>query len=620
MRYLKILAAAAVVLPLGAVMADQPVPPPVPNTAEIAALSARGAQVWTETCAACHENGVGRAPNRGFLTQTRSPEYVYRALTVGVMKDITAGVSLADKKAVATYLIGTPPGGSAEIDFNANRCKRPGPAMTLQGSTWNGWSGVGITNARYQPNPGFTADQLPRLKVKWAFALPGAVSNEPTIVGGRIFISSMLGVTYALDAKTGCTYWSKDLGVSMRTMIPIGKLPSGRFAAYLTDWHGKVLAVDAVTGKQLWSAVADDHPAVRLTGSPMLYAGRLYVPVSSGEEGMANDPKYPCCTSRGSLVAYNAATGKRLWKSYTIEQPPVPLPGRPGRFGPSGASLWMSPTIDAKRGIIYVASGNNFSDPKTDTSDAIIALDLATGAKRWVRQTQAGDIFVSGCSPDERTVNCPEGEVGPDFDFGGGPVLIPRAGKDLLVAVSKGGVAFGFDPDAKGKILWENKIGRGGVIGGMEFGVATDGKLVYAPMSDVYYPGESATSFPRRPGLNAIDPVTGKLVWFVPAPVVPCSWTGPCAQAYEGAAAMIPGAVFASSLDGHIRAYAADTGKQLWDYDTGRAFPAVNGATAIGGSINHGAQSIGAGMLYVTSGGRHGQPGNLMLAFSIDGK
>ena len=627
MRFSIIMAVAAV-LPLGGALADPagPADKAGGSAAEIAQLRARGQQVWTETCAACHEATETRAPRKYYLTQTRSPDYVYRALTAGVMKDVTASVSLADKKAVVTYLLGSPPGGASEIDPNANRCKAAAPPMTLAGSTWNGWGGAGVTNARYQANPGFTTAQLPRLKMKWAFAFPGGVSNEPSVAGGRLFVSSMSGIVYSLDARTGCTYWSKDLGVSMRTMIPLGKLPSGRIAAYLTDWHGKVLAVDAATGKEIWSTIVEDHRAVRLTGSPTLYAGRLYVPVSSGEEGLAGDPQYQCCTMRGSLVALDALTGKRFWKSYTIDQAPAPLPGG-HRMGPAGASIWTSPTIDQRRKLIYIGTGNDVSEPASKVSDAVIAFDLATGAKRWVRQVHPNDVYMNGCTAESRTINCPTVPVGPDFDFGASPVLIPGpGGKDIVVAVNKAGVAFGINPD-NGKLVWETKLGRGGLIGGLEWGVAYDGKLFYAPMSDAPFFGHEATGdpahpgFPVKPGLNAVDPFTGKLAWFTPAPVVPCSWKeGICAQSFAGAAAAIPGAVFAGAWDGHIRAFSAADGAILWDYDTGRTFSTVNGSTATGGAVNHGAQTVAAGMVFVTSGGRQGQPGNLMLAFSIDGK
>lgn len=612
--------AAFALIPAGALLAD---PPPASETANaipetnVKALQIRGAQVYREVCAACHDNPEGRTPSRGYLTQTRSPDYILRALTTGVMREVTAGVSLDDKKAVATYLIGLAPGGAAEIDPNANRCSARPPAVTLAGSSWNGWGGYGVTNARYQPDPGFAATDLPRLKLKWSFAYPGGVSNEPTVASGRIFVSSMGGITYSLDAGTGCTYWSRDMGAPTRAAISLGALPSGRVAAFVTSWSGTVMALDAQTGDEIWQARADTHRATRLTGSPILYQGRLYVPVSSGEEGLAADPNYVCCSFRGSLVAFDAATGRQLWKSYTIDKAAAPIPGDSHRQGPSGAALWMAPTIDVKRGLIYVATGDDYSDPASDASDSVIAYDLKTGRKRWTSQVLAGDVFVTGCTPN-RHRNCPTGDGGPDFDFGASPLIVTTpAGRDVIIAMSKGGVVFGMDPDRQGRIVWTTRIGNGGLLGGIEWGGTTDGKTIFAPISDAPYGGVRQPG--SKPGLNALEPATGKLLWHVPAPMPSCSWNGNCFEAHAAAAAMMPGAIFAGSWDGHIRAFSPDAGTILWDFDTGRAFPTVNGGTAVGGSIDHGGQTIADGMLLVNSGGRQGRSGNVMLVFTVDG-
>lgn len=605
-------------IPCAAAIADGPTGM-APTTDTIT----RGERVYRESCASCHDNPQGRTPSRRFLVQTRSPDYILRALTMGVMRDITAGVSLDDKKAVATYLLGRPPRTTPEASLDANLCASAGPPITLTGSMWNGWSGSGHSNARFQPNPGFTRADVPRLKLKWAFSYQGSAFSEPTVVNGRVFVSSVTGTVYSLDARTGCTYWTRDLGAPTRGQMSVGRMPSGRFAIYATNWKGKVSALDAMTGKEIWSAIADGHHAARLTGAPILYQGRLYVPVSSGEETLSNDPKYVCCTFRGSLVAYDAATGRRLWKSYTIDKAPAPIPGDPHRMGPSGSPLWMSPTIDARRGLIYVASGNNYSDPTTDSSNAVMAFDLATGRKRWTSQVFAENPYVTGCEAPNRHVNCPTGEVGPDRDFGSSPILVKTSsGKDMIVATNKGGIVFGMDPDRRGQIIWQTRIGQGGIIGGIQWGAATDGLRVYAPVSDYAYDGPlpGSDGYKGKAGLNALDPVTGKLLWHVSAPIVKCSWEGLCSGAHFAAAIAMPGVVFSSAWDGHIRAYAAESGAILWDFDTGGDWPAVNGGKATGGSIDHGGQTLADGLLFVNSGGRQGQPGNALMVFSVDGK
>ncbi|MDO6414042.1 PQQ-binding-like beta-propeller repeat protein [Sphingomonas sp. BIUV-7] len=614
MRSLLIWLAVLVGLAGGAAVADPP--------AGLAVQNKRGQDVYQRACAACHDQPESRAPSKAFLTQTRSPEYILRALTVGAMREITADVSLEDKKAVATYLIGRAPSTATDLDSMANRCKAAPAPLTLAGSGWNGWGAAGVTNARYQADPGFTAAQIPRLKLKWAFAYPVGVSNEPTVVGGRVFVSNMAGITFSLDARTGCTIWARDLAAPMRTMIVLAKLPSGKIAAFTTGWYGDMHALDAETGQVLWHVRPEDHRAVRLTGSPTYYKGTLYMGFSSGEEVLAADPKYVCCTFQGSVAAVDAATGRTIWKTGAIDQPVAPIAGT-RRQGPSGAAVWHAPTIDEKRQLLYVTTGDDYSDPGSDASDAVVAFDLATGKKRWVSQVIKNDIYVSGCDAGTRHGNCPAGEVGPDHDFGASPLLVRAAnGKDIVVALNKNGVVYGMDPDRRGAIVWQARLGRGGKLGGIEWGGATDGKAIYVPIADtgIASPVRPGDDMAARPGINAIAAADGKLLWHSPAPKPACSWIGACANAYSAAVAAMPGAVFAGSWDGHIRAYATNDGALVWDFDTGRSFDGVNGTKSSGGTIDHGAQTIAGGMIFVNSGGRYGQPGNALLAFSIDGK
>ena len=611
----KWIAAAAAMLMLPAVALAQSAP-----ASRIEAIKARGSQIYQTRCAMCHDRAQGRTPNRAFLRQTRSPEFILGALTTGVMRENAAGLTLDEKKAVATFLIGSPPGSSAAIDPRANLCKAPPPPIAVDRPGWNGWAGAGVTNARFQPDPGFSVQDLPRLKLKWVFAYPGGVANEPTIVDGRLFVSSMSGVLYSLNAATGCTYWTVNIGVPTRAMMTVAKLQSGKPVVYVTDWHGGVYALDADTGAQVWKVTADEHRAVRLTGSPTLYEGRLYVPVSSGEEAIAPDPSYRCCTFRGSLVALDAETGRMIWKTYTIETEAKPLPDG-HRFGPSGAAVWMAPTIDAKRRLVYFGTGDDYSNPVTKESDAIIAVDMDTGVKRWTTQLIYGDSFQSNCET-ARHVNCPSGVVGPDYDFGSSVLLVKDSqSRDVVVGTSKSGVVYGLDPDT-GKVLWDTRIGRGGELGGVEWGAATDGRTMYVPIGDTARGpsrADAATGVPPRPGIHAVS-ADGRVLWYTPSPKPVCSWKGDCRDAITGAATLIPGAVFAGSWDGHERAFSTTDGRIIWDFDTGRTFDAVNGARATGGTIDHGAQVVADGMLFVNSGGRQGQRGNAMLAFSIDGK
>jgi polyvinyl alcohol dehydrogenase (cytochrome) len=581
--------------------------------AEVARL---GADVYQSRCALCHEHPQGRIPNRTGITITKSAEHVLRALTSGVMSQIGATLSADERKAVAAYLIGRMPGTAADVDVNANRCQKSPPPLRLAGSNWNGWSGYGTSNLRYQPYPGLVAADVPKLKVKWAFAYPGGTSSPPTVVGGRIFVPSMGGVVYSLDAGSGCTYWATQLGSASRTAITVGQLPSGRVAAFATDWKGDVHALDAETGKELWRVRVEEHPMVRLTGAPTLYGRLLYVPVAAFEENAVANPSYPCCTFRGSVVAVDIATGRIVWKTYTIAQRPQRRDGH-GHMGPAGAAIWSAPTIDPKRGLLYVGTGNSYTAPAAPESDAVIALDLKTGRKRWISKMTPNDAFVVGCAPTPHA-NCPTGTLGPDFDIGSSPLLVTMAdGKDRLIVSSKSGEVFGLDIDRQGKILWRTKIGRGGQLGGIEWGGASDnGQRVFLSVSDMAT-GESGTP---RPGINAVSTVTGEQLWHAAAREPECSWGKPCQHAHFAAPVAIPGVIFAGALDGHAYAYASADGRVVWDFDTGRDFAAVNGGKANGGSIDQGGQTIANGTLFVNSGARNGYPGNALLAFTVEGQ
>jgi polyvinyl alcohol dehydrogenase (cytochrome) len=280
-------------------------------------------------------------------------------------------------------------------------------AAPLSGPHWNGW-GNDPSQRRFQPADmaQVAAEDVPRLKPKWAFGFPGAsfAYAQPTVMGGRIFVGSQGGKVYSLDANTGCTYWEyyAGAGATVRTAIAIDQNAT-RWVAYFGDVRANVHAVDAATGKALWKVQIDSDPAARITGSPTLLGTTLFVPVASSEELAGANPKYPCCGFRGSIVALQASTGGQLWKTYTIsEEPPARTmnSARVQLMEPSGASVWSSPTYDAEKGMIYVTTGDSYSDPPTQTSDAILGLDAVFGKLAWVRQVLPGDAFNVACVPN----------------------------------------------------------------------------------------------------------------------------------------------------------------------------------------------------------------------------
>ncbi|MDO9713355.1 outer membrane protein assembly factor BamB family protein [Paracraurococcus lichenis] len=506
---------------------------------------------------------------------------------------------------------------------------------------WNGW-GVGSTQHRFQPSSmaGLSAEDVPRLKLKWAFGFPDAARAfaQPTVVGGKIFVGSQRGKVYSLNASTGCTHWEFGAGAPVRSAIVVGQYPGG-WAAYFGDQRANVYAVDTATGKALWQARIEDHPAAIITGSPTLVGTTLFVPVSSYEELTATNPRYACCSFRGSLVALDALTGHLLWKRHTIGAEPKPgVANSSGtqRVGPSGAAIWSAPTFDASKHMVYVTTGDNYSDPPTDTSDAILAFRAETGELAWSRQMTQGDAFNIACNTAAQA-NCPRSK-GPDHDFGSSAILVELpSGRRALVGTQKSGVVTALDPDRDGDIIWQTRVGHGGSLGGVQWGAATDQSKLYVAVSDaklnVVAPGTPGARLSAvdpnfallldstvSGGLHALDLAAGDVVWHTSHPG--CHAAPGCSPAQSAAVTAIPGVVFSGGLDGHLRAYSAADGSIIWDVDTKAEYQTVNGVMARGGSIDGPGAVVVGGMLYVGSGsGLFGtMPGNVLLAFSVEGR
>jgi polyvinyl alcohol dehydrogenase (cytochrome) len=510
----------------------------------------------------------------------------------------------------------------AQTPATADRCAEVRAFSPDTAPWWNGW-GVDATNSRYQPasGAGLSADDVPRLKLKWAFGFDNgnAAYGQPTVAGGRVFVGSDNGSVYSLDAATGCTYWRHEVKAGVRTAISIGpsKAAPGGYAAYFGDITGVVYAVDAAGGEPIWSHQADDHRSARITGAPTLAGDRLIVSVSSLEEAPGASVKYGCCTFRGSVLALDPHTGDRIWKMYTIAEEPKPTRTNAGGlqlYGPSGVAIWSSPTVDITRGVIYAATGNSYSEPVADTSDAVLALDFSTGKLLWQRQVTPNDVFVVGCGPGNSSGNC-AGDVGPDFDFGNSPILrtLP-GGRQILVIGQKSGVAFGLDPDKQGEILWQFRAGKGTALGGIEWGSAADDQNMYIANSDVLLPQD------QQGGLFAVRLADGEKVWETPSPEVTCAAPRGCNRAQSAAISVIPGVVFSGAMNGYIRGYSTADGKIVWEFNTWRDFTTVNGVPAKGGSINAAGPTIAGGMLFTNSGyGMFGgAAGNVLLAFGVE--
>lgn len=569
-----------------------------------------GAALYKAQCATCHADPATRAPSMENMA-TRSTEAILTALVSGAMRVQGARLSGAERRAIAEHITGKRLTGDAS-GAAAGRCAS-NPALGALGANplWNGWSPTSA-NMRYVTK-GLTAAQTPKLKLQWAFGFPDATMAwaQPSVAFGRVFVGSHNGTVYSLDAKTGCIYWTFSAKGGVRTAVAVdGK------AVYFGDTSSTVYALHPATGAVLWTQRAETHPFSRVTGSPTLHGNRLYVPYSSYEEVQGANPDYECCTFRGSLVALDTANGNVVWKSYVIPTEPAER-GKSSKgktlYGPSGGAIWSAPTVDAKRGVVYAATGNSYSGPAQETTDAVIAFEMATGKMKWVRQVTPDDLFVIGCRPGGNNPNCPA-TVGPDFDFGNAPILARSAGRDVIVIGQKSGVGYAMDPANKGEVLWQYRAGEGSALGGIEWGSAADEENVYFPVSDILRP--------KPGGLHAVNMKTGQRVWYVPPPAeLACGAPGRgCSAALAAAITVIPGAVFAGSNDGAIRAHSTKDGAILWEFNTNREFQTVNGVPAKGGSMQGPGPAIAGGMLFVNSGygAFGGRSGNVLLAFGVE--
>jgi polyvinyl alcohol dehydrogenase (cytochrome) len=606
-------------------------------------LAQDGAALYRQRCAVCHEGGADRAPDRATL-QYMPTASIVRTLETGVMRDMAGSLTPAERDAIAAFLTAGAPHAksNAEPHPPIGVCSASSKIFSVEPGTpqWNGWS-PDLTNHRFQPAAmaSLPAADVPRLKLKWAFGFEGdsLAFSQPTIAGGNVFLGSQQGKVFSLDAGTGCLWWSFQAEVAVRTAVTLGPLSGKKqanYAAFFGDQRGGVYAVDAATGHLLWKVQADSHPQARITGSPQLWRGLLYVPVSSGEEAAAIDPHYECCRFRGSVVALDAETGALVWKTYVIEESPHPTTKSAlgtQFLGPSGVAIWCGPTLDPERKVLYVGTGNNYTDPAVTTSDAILALDMETGKLLWSRQLTPDDAYNSSC----RTTfeSCPKSR-GPDFDFGSSPILVSLGGGHrALIAGQKSGVVYGLDPDAAGKILWQLRLGVGGLNGGVQWGSAVDENNVYVALSDVARVRHETTINGQKMVTRVLDPSrggglfalrlsSGEKVWETLPSKSACKDRPNCSPAQSSAVTAIPGVVFSGAMDGHLRAYSTTDGRVVWDFDAVRDFTTVNGVPARGGAFDGPGPVIVGGILYVNSGyGRFGEmPGNVLLAFSVDGK
>lgn len=580
--------------------------------------TSEGEALFKEQCASCHNGDAEtRAPAPDTLRELPAAA-ILNALSNGAMRVQGSRLSGPQRHWIAEYLSGGRISGDA-TGASMGRCES-NPPFAPSSSGWNGW-GAGERNTRFQPADaaGLSVGDIPKLELEWAFGFPEATSAwaTPSVAGGRVFVGSQNGTVYSLDMTSGCIYWYFSADGGVRTAMTLAPRADG-WGVYFGDTSANVYGLDAQSGKLLWKVRAETHPMARITGSLAYHNGRLYVPMSSYEEAQMRVREYACCTFRGSVTAIDAQSGKVDWHSYVIPQEPKVRGSRSDGspvYGPSGAAIWSAPTIDEKRGLLYVSTGNGYTGPPNQSSDAVVALKLADGAIAWTRQLHENDVYIGSCwsELDETKPECQE-KRGPDYDIGNAPILarLPN-GDDRLVVGQKSGIGWALDPDKQGEVVWQYRAGQGGGLGGMEWGSAVDAHNAYFPVSDI---------FSRAPGgLHAVDIKTGKAKW-VAAPAKPqCPEDAGrrCNAAQPAAITVIDGAVFSGANDGVLRAYATTDGSVLWETDTNGEYETVNGVPAKGASMICPGPTIVDGMVLVASGygAFGGRPGNVLLAYGV---
>jgi polyvinyl alcohol dehydrogenase (cytochrome) len=567
-----------------------------------------------------------------------SVDQVLSALESGPMKTIGDTLSLAERQAVTSYLGRPAPKAASIPSSDACDANTKAAGSFAAAASWTGWS-PDIANTRFQKADaaGLTAADVPKLKLKWAFSLGDETEarTPPAVVDGQLFFGTGGGTVYSLDARSGCIHWSTKIGGTIRSGVTVGNTGQGKqTAVYFGDTGANAYALDATTGKLLWKVHIDDYFAAMITATPLLHQGVLYVPVSSFEELLPPQPTYQCCGFRGSVVALDGATGKQIWKTYTIEQPAQPTEKNKAGTemrGPSGAAVWSTPTFDDKLNLLYISTGDNYSAPTTNTSDSVMALDAKTGQILWTHQATSGDAYNNACGVPG-SPNCPQ-PSGHDYDFGQPPILVSLSNnRRELVIAQKSSAVYALDPDKKGEVLWQKQLGQGGALGGSEWGSAADSHNIYVALSDLKFKGVVADKSSKQGykllldpneggGLFALRLNDGEVAWSA-KPVLACGDKPECSPSQSQAVTVIPGVVFSGSIDGHLRAYSTLTGEILLDVDTERDYTTVNGPSAHGGSLDGPGPVIAGGMFFVTSGYAQfgGAPGNVLLAFSIEGK
>lgn len=501
-------------------------------------------------------------------------------------------------------------------------CKDVNSTPQFNKSYAQGW-GIDHRNTRYQPQSSITAANVDKLKLKWVYGLADTTPRSyPLITDDTIFVGDAGRGIVALERSTGCERWLHEHTGYISSALLQGKIGEQNIVLF-NDRTVGLHALDASTGELLWKTNFSDEPAPWYSGTPLVTENIVYLPIASLEVVLAANPLYGCCTTSGGMAAFDIKTGKQLWYTPTIEAEAQVTGSHWGfvqHHGPSGAPVWGAPSFDAKRNVLFFGTGQNYTHPTTDTSDAIFALDAATGKVLWVQQYTANDAYTAACNNEAwNHPNCAK-PTGPDVDFGA-PTMLLRTndGRELVVAGQKSADAHAMDPTT-GEPVWTTNLGRGGIIGGVHWGLAANEALglVYVPISDKEIVGFPAPG-KATPGLYALDIKTGAKRWEFGRDSR-CT-EEECTYGLSGAIIASNDIVVAGSMDGYLEIFQAETGERLWSHDAWRAYDTVNEVPTNGGAFDAHGPMIADDLLVVTAGygyvGRQ-RGGNALLVFQLE--
>lgn len=506
-----------------------------------------------------------------------------------------------------------------------------------QSGDWATWQHDARGSRHNADERALTPATVGLLEPAWALAQPARPNSyhgsQPAVVDGTLYVGNGDATLSAVDAESGAARWTFDTRsvagpADAQSPNPLRDGPAvAGGIVYAGDSRGHVYGVDAGTGELVWSTRVDDHPTARLTSSPLVHRGTVYIGVSSSESGLQGDPTtYPCCTFRGQVVALDARSGAVRWRHHTVAapRPDGAWPSGQPRSTPSGNGVWASPVIDDATGTLFVGTGQNYTGRAAGDVDTMLALDVRTGSPRWTRRMVEADTYTIACSDPALTESyCPAraDDEALDFDIGATANLFTVGGRTVVGFGQKNGVYQALDAGT-GRTVWERRLSTpdlgdadpGG--GGVEWGSSYDGTHIYVT---TWRPEPTGTLF-------ALDPATGAVVWRTDAPAAGCSTGGAaagteCFRGFTAAASSTPGLVHVGTADGKMRVFAADTGRQLWEFDTIRDVAGVNGLPGRGSAISgNGGAVVADGMLYVQSAYYPFYPtevGGVLLAFRL---